>query len=237
MYTYLLLLLGTIIFPLSYSFESKIAFYKRWTSLFIAISIVALFFIVWDIYFTNLGVWSFNPDYVVGIYLYSLPLEECLFFVLVPYSCIFIYDALNYFIQKDYLKIYSRWITLFLVIALVVLALIYREQAYTFFTFIVAASFLGFHFVVYKDKFLGRFYLAYLVHLIPFFIVNGILTAYPVVIYNPNENLGIRIGTVPVEDSIYSMLLLLMNITIYEYLNSKEFFVKEKSVKTKIINS
>ena len=64
---------------------------------------------------------------------------------------------------------------------------------------------------------MGKFYRAYLVSLIPFFIVNGLLTCIPVVTYNNNENLGIRLGTIPVEDTIYLLLLLLMNIVIYEF--------------------
>jgi lycopene cyclase domain-containing protein len=230
MYTYLILLIGSLLFPLSYSFEKKIAFYKRWLSLFTAIFLVAAFFIVWDIYFTNINVWSFNEDYVIGLYIYSLPLEECLFFIIVPYSCVFIYDALNHFIKRDILAPYSKAITIVLVFTLMVIALFNMERIYTSITFILTASFLGFHYVVFKDKYLGRFYIAYLVHLIPFFIVNGILTAYPVVLYNQSENLGILMGTIPVEDSMYSLLMLLMNITIYEYINNKRAVPTSKLV-------
>lgn len=62
-------------------------------------------------------------------------------------------------------------------------------------------------------------------HLIPFLIVNGILTGSyvdePIVWYNNAENLGIRIGTIPVEDTVYAMLLLMMNITFLERFSSK----------------
>lgn len=234
MYTYLILLLATIAFPLSYSFESKIAFYKRWISLFISISIVAVFFIAWDLYFTDLGVWSFNREFIMGRYLYSLPIEEYLFFIIIPFSCVFIYDSLKYFIQKDFLKPYSKLITIALIITLLALAVTNQDRAYTFSTFILTASFLGFHFVLFKERFLGRFYISYLVSLIPFFVVNGILTSYPVVLYNNAENLGIRLGSIPVEDTMYSLLLLLMNVTLYEYLNTK-VFTKQKLVKTETV--
>lgn len=230
MYTYLILLIASLAFPLLYSFERKISFYKRWASLFTAIISVAIFFIIWDVYFTNMGVWSFNHEYVMGTYLFSLPIEECLFFIIVPYSCVFIYDALNYYIKKDILAPYAKAITIALVFSLIGLAFMNMERIYTFITFVFTASFLGFHYVVFKEKYLGRFYIAYIVHLIPFFIVNGILTSFPVVLYDNSENLGIRLGSIPVEDSIYSMLMLLMNITIYEYINARRSFAKSKLV-------
>ena len=69
---------------------------------------------------------------------------------------------------------------------------------------------------------MGKFYRAYLVSLIPFFIVNGILTSLPVVMYNDSENLGIRIFTIPIEDTMYSLLLLLMNIVLFEYFKNEK---------------
>ena len=72
---------------------------------------------------------------------------------------------------------------------------------------------------------MGKFYRFYLWHLIPFFIVNGILTGTgingEVVWYNNAENLGIRLGTIPVEDSLYSLSLMLMNISIFEWLKGR----------------
>ncbi|MFZ1617834.1 MAG: lycopene cyclase domain-containing protein, partial [Flavobacteriales bacterium] len=58
--------------------------------------------------------------------------------------------------------------------------------------------------------------------LLPFMIVNGILTGSmleeAVVWYNDAENLGVRIGTIPVEDVFYGLLMVLVPITIYEAL-------------------
>jgi lycopene cyclase domain-containing protein len=74
---------------------------------------------------------------------------------------------------------------------------------------------------VFKIPHWGYFLLAYLIQIIPFLIVNGILTALPVVIYNNAENLGLRIYTIPAEDTIYSLLLLLMNVAFFEYMRRK----------------
>lgn len=191
----------------------------------VAILFTGTFFITWDHYFTALGVWRFNPDYILGIYFMQLPLEEWLFFFTVPFACVFIYEALNYFIKSDPLKKFSSVITILIIISLLLIAIFNTGRLYTFVNFLLTAIFLGIHWLVFKKKYLGKFYLTYLVHLIPFFIVNGILTSLPVVLYNDQENLGLRLFTIPVEDTVYSFLLLLMNITIYEYLKeqSKQF--------------
>jgi lycopene cyclase domain-containing protein len=55
-------------------------------------------------------------------------------------------------------------------------------------------------------------------------IINGILTALPVVEYNPDHDLGIRLFTIPIEDFFYFFLLLLMNLTIYEYLKKTQIY-------------
>ena len=71
----------------------------------------------------------------------------------------------------------------------------------------------------------GDFLVSYLLTLIPFFIVNGILTdgdfdflfeTNPIVWYNNTENLSIRIITIPIEDLFYWLLLFLMNVSFYE---------------------
>ena len=74
----------------------------------------------------------------------------------------------------------------------------------------------------FKANWLGRFYLAYLISLIPFYGVNGLLTSIPVVLYNNDQNLGIRVGTIPFEDHFYSMALLLMNVGFFEYFKNRK---------------
>jgi lycopene cyclase domain-containing protein len=74
---------------------------------------------------------------------------------------------------------------------------------------------------VLRPAWLNRFYRAYLIVLMPFYIINGILTSLPIVIYNNAENIGKRIGTIPFEDHFYCMALLLMNVGFFEYFRRK----------------
>ncbi len=106
------------------------------------------------------------------------------------------------------------------------LGVVFFNQWYTSITFILTSIFLNLHRWVWKTNYLGKFYVAFLFILIPFFIVNGILTGTgiedQVVWYNNLENLGIRMGTIPVEDTFYGMLLILMNASLFEYLQKKK---------------
>lgn len=211
-YTYLLLDAATLLFPLLFSFDKKVAFYRHWQALIGPLLVTGTFFIIWDILFTRQGVWSFNPHYLTGIGSWNLPLEEWLFFLVVPYACAFIYACLPAYV-KALSPSGKGWPALLtLGIALTIVGLIFYHKAYTFtsFTFcgltIIGLYLLRRHFTAFRPH---TFLIAYTICLIPFFIVNGILTALPVVIYNNAENLGIRMYTIPFEDTFYGMLLVL----------------------------
>jgi lycopene cyclase domain-containing protein len=219
-YTYLLLNIVTLFFPFVLSFDKKVAFYNKWPQLVWGIGITGAFFIVWDMIKTYYGVWAFNPEYLIGIYIGNLPIEEWLFFLTVPYACVFIYECLKAYLP-DYLEKPSRYIAPVIALLLFITGVLSYGKMYTFITFLLTALFLVLYINVFKNRLGGYFWMGYIVHLIPFFIVNGVLTSLPVVIYNDAENLGIRLFTIPAEDTIYSMLLLLMNIGIYEYVGQK----------------
>jgi lycopene cyclase domain-containing protein len=115
-------------------------------------------------------------------------------------------------------------IAVFLGIILTIFALLNLGKHYTYITFI-SLAFVLFLLSISKADYLGRFFVAYLIILFPFLLVNGILTgsltAEPVVWYNDNFNLDLRILTIPVEDVFYGMLLILGNVAIYEYLQGR----------------
>ncbi|MHC2991176.1 membrane protein [Pontibacter sp. HJ8] len=219
---YLYLNIFTILFPLLLSFDRKVAFYKNWSYLWPAIGVNAALFILWDVLFTKAGVWGFNEEYLVGIYLLNMPLEEVLFFITVPYACVFIYEVLNAYLSKDLLQPYAKGITLLLIPVLLLLAVFNLEKLYTSITFTLLAVMLGLHYFFFRTRKLGRFYLAYLVHLVPFLLVNGVLTYLPIVWYDDRYNLGLRIVSIPVEDTMYSMLMLLLTISLYEGLKQRD---------------
>lgn len=78
--TYLLIDFFTIIFPFAFSFHPKIKFHKTWRAFFPAVILIGIIFIIWDSWFIRLGVWGFNPRYIIGMKIFNLPVEEILFF-------------------------------------------------------------------------------------------------------------------------------------------------------------
>jgi lycopene cyclase domain-containing protein len=219
-YTYLILDVVSFLSVFVFSFMKPVYYYKQWRYVFTAITITGLVFIVWDHFFTEMGVWEFNPKYVIGLEIFSLPLEEWLFFIIIPFACVFIYENIKVWKGEYFLK-WSKYIFFTLVVLLTLAGLINYEKIYSLWAFIGAAIIILIHYFLFREKFLGIFLIAYLIHLLPFFVVNGILTSEPVVIYNNMENLGIRLGTIPVEDTMYSLSLFLMNVTIFEWIRKK----------------
>jgi lycopene cyclase domain-containing protein len=226
-FTYLLINFLTIFFPIILSFDKRVQFFKSWKFIFPGLIISGLLFLLWDYIFTIYGVWSFNPDYVIGVYMLNLQLEEILFFVTVPFACIFIYECLNYYVKKDLLKRYSIYINSALFGFSVLMLLLYYDRVYTLITFGLLAVVLLFAEFILKSSLLSRFYLAYLVSLLPFYIVNGILTSIPIVMYNDAENMAFRVGTIPLEDHFYSMAMLMLNIMFFEYFRNRAKAVHE----------
>ncbi|MCO5936018.1 lycopene cyclase domain-containing protein [Mucilaginibacter sp. RB4R14] len=216
-YTYLLINIATIFFPVVLSFDKRVAFAKSWKFIWPGMAITGLLFLFWDVLFTIHGVWSFNDKYIIGLKFFGLPLEEILFFLTVPFACIFIYVCLNHYVKWQLSRDVSRSISGLLALASAFILMDNFNKLYTAVTFSLLAIILLLLLFVFKANWLGRFYMAFLVSLIPFYLVNGLLTSIPVVLYNDNQNLGFRVGTIPFEDHFYSMALLLMNVGFFEY--------------------
>lgn len=219
-YYYGLILLFAFIPVFALSFDQKVAYYKEWKHLFPAVLLVGLWFVVWDVYFTQAGIWDFNTNYHLSAELMGLPIEELSFFAVVPFASYFIYRCLNVYFPVDPFAKFDDLITKLLIAFLVLLCLLFWDRAYTLVTCAITALFLIYHLFRIPNKYRSKFYRAYLIILVPFLLVDGALTGMftlePVVIYNPSEFSGLRIITIPIEDAIYGFLLMFMIISLRE---------------------
>lgn len=222
-YTYLLLDLFTLSPVLFLSFDKWVRFHRKWIPALLSIIPIAVVFILWDVWFVDLGVWHFNPKYLVGFFIGVLPLEEHLFFLVVPWVCLFIYESLKYHFPFLLRFKHVQWGNLLILLAAVLMLFGY-DGYYTVVnaSLAVVSSLLILLFCSTNEK--VYFMWMYLLHLIPFAFVNGVLTSYPVVIYNDTENMGIRIGSIPLDDFFYSYNLLALVFFLYSRINRLSFF-------------
>jgi lycopene cyclase domain-containing protein len=221
---YFYILLGSISIPLLFTIFIK-DFIKDWKQFFLSTIIIAIIFLVWDFYFTKIGVWSFNYNYCLGIKIFEMPIEEWLFFLIIPFCSLFIhFCAITVNPKFRFKKKTTISLTVFFIILSIIVVLLNPSKKYTAVNFSVLTIVLLLGFLFFKPI-LQQFYATFIIILIPFFIVNGILTGSfletPIVNYNNFENLGIRVFTVPIEDIGYCFSMLFGNLMIYETLQKK----------------
>lgn len=216
MHLYLSILFFSILIPFLLSFDRKVRFYRIWKSLIPSLIIIGSVYIVADIFFVKYGIWGFNPAYHLNIVLFGLPVEEWLFFILIPYASVFIHVVfVTYYPNRMLSNTSVRVLSGILILFLLIVVVLNYEKTYTLFNFglLILALILA---LFDKTRLLNRYFLSFLIILIPFFIVNTILTGTfipgEVVWYNPSEILGIRLLTVPVEDIGYAFSLILLNL-------------------------
>ena len=221
-YYYLFINVATIFFPIVLSFDKKVAFFSKWKFIFPGLLISGLLYLLWDYLFTVNQVWSFNQNYILGISFFELPLEEILFFITVPFACIFIYECLICYFSFKIPKRFYNAISILLITLCLILGVIYMDRLYSLINFTTLAVILIYTLLTTPKLDMGKFYIAYTVSLVPFYIVNGILTAVPIVMYNNAENMNFRVGTIPFEDHFYSMSLILLNLLFFEYFRNRK---------------
>ena len=228
-FTYLITNFLVISVPFIFTFHKTFPFYKTWKAFWPSIIITAILFITWDILYTHLKVWGFNPAHLTNYYLFNLPVEEWLFFICIPYACVFTYYCFSIIFKTLHFK-YEIQVTGILSIVLTLIGILNYNKLHTSVTFIGLALFLSLCQWILKVKWLGRFYFTWIFLLIPFFLVNSILTGTslkePVFWYDKEEIINIKLLTIPIEDLFYGMLLIAINVGLYEFFLMKIYAKK-----------
>lgn len=93
--TYLLILLGCVLLTLPLEFVIGARVWRRPRLAALAIVPPALIFIAWDLIGVGRGWWTYGRRYLVGVHLGPLPLEEVLFFLVVPLCALLTYEAVG----------------------------------------------------------------------------------------------------------------------------------------------
>lgn len=238
-YAYILVDLFCLVGPFFLSFHKSVAFYKNFKPLLIGLLTMSALYLPWDILFTHWGIWNFNPTYTLAPRWFSLPIEEWLFFIAVPFACVFSFECVRYFKKTAPSQFFAKILAPAISIAAACLCFYAALNGlwYTFSATLVCSLLLLFH-IILKSDYLGYFLFAWFILLIPFFISNGVLTGLhfykysllntsnvniseAIVRYNNQFNLGIRVWSVPIEDFFYGLAMVLLTLTPYEYFRLK----------------
>ena len=164
---YLFVNLACISIPLIASFYKSYPFYKSWKYFFKANLIVSFLFIIHDIYFTSIEVWGFNQDYLINFFIFNLPLEEVLFFICIPYACVFTYFVFSKYVPDNFIHvIFYKAILNFLILLTLLSSIINYDYLYTSFTSVFL--FLTLIFVKLKKIDIRKALLSYIA-ILPFF--------------------------------------------------------------------
>lgn len=225
-YTYSLILFFTVIICFIASFDKRILFDRQFGAFLKASVLVAVPYIAWDIWFTSRGVWWFNTSYTLGITVAGLPVEEWLFFICIPFVCVFTYFSLDKFFKLDWLSAFNNMIVFVSVIVCSLIALLYYQKIYTLVTAIATIITLLFLHFIAREDWISKASLVFTILMLGFFPVNGVLTGTgldtPIVNYNPNDFLGVRVLTIPVEDAVYGYAQFLLVLYFFKQFQHKD---------------
>lgn len=213
--TYLALNLFIIAVPLWYTPDKRTAYYRRLPALGFSIAVVSTCYLLWDILVTARGEWSFNSKYLTGVQILNIPLEEVLFFITVPYSCLFIYEVVLYATKSRSLQL-PVTVVIALILALFTASLAFYQQGYTAKALASCGFFLIVALLIDRPLIKSKQYWIWLaICYVPFLIINTVLTALPVVEYNSKAIWGLRVGTIPLEDFFYNYAMLSFYLLFY----------------------
>jgi lycopene cyclase domain-containing protein len=94
--TYLLILAACVLGTLPLEFVLHTRVYARWCRLLVALVPVVLIFGAWDLAAIHAHWWRYDGAYLVGVRLPGrLPLEEVLFFVVIPTCAVLTLEAVR----------------------------------------------------------------------------------------------------------------------------------------------
>lgn len=214
--TYLIINLVIIAVPFILTFLPQFRFYRKFKPLFLSILIVGGLFFLWDIAVTARGDWAFNDEYVSGFKIMGLPFEELFFFITVPYSCLFLYEAMSMYFLDRKISI-CRCVFMILALASFYASYILGGNQYTCLVLLVFGLLMAAGGAFLYQIFSSFLYWIWIsIGMMLFFIFNYFLTALPVVIYNPEAITNLRVITIPIEDFFYNFSMLTLYLVFYQ---------------------
>lgn len=208
--------------PLGLSFDRKVHYFRYWKYAIAASLLSAIPFIAWDVA-ANEVFWWFNPQYTLPPRVLGLPLEEWMFFLTVPFACIFVWEVLNAYWSSKNIEAKTTYIILISGLFLAGLLSFANNLYYTTTASLVLAAILFFdHKSSVRMMEKSHTYILLSIVTMLMLIFNGYLTSRPVVLYDPAYQLDFRIFTIPLEDFLFGYGHILLSVVAYELLKGRK---------------
>ncbi|MEY3278228.1 MAG: hypothetical protein RLZZ426_714 [Actinomycetota bacterium] len=94
--SYVSVLIGCLIGSGWLEFVLRTRVYRRWQRLLVTVAPVVAVFCIWDAYAIAAGHWTFDPGQTTGLFVgFGIPLDEVLFFIVVPVCAILTFEAVR----------------------------------------------------------------------------------------------------------------------------------------------
>ncbi|QJR20753.1 lycopene cyclase [Brevinematales bacterium NS] len=215
-HTYTLISLGIFAGPFLLSFHPLAFFIQYLPAVFASVVIVGGLYIVWDMLAVKWGHWRFNNEYVGEVRWFGLPPGEWLFFVVVPYACLFVYEVSRVLfpVTEDIPSLW--WIQLVLGFLFMVLAWVWRKQGYTLLA-MGSVAFFWFLSAFFSPGIItsSTFWIFMGFSMVAFVIFDGLYVNLPTIFYNDTAIWGMKILRIPLEDFLYNFSLLGLALVVY----------------------
>lgn len=209
MYALLLAVIGGTVLILStvpWKYQWRAVDWKR---LLYVYGFVSVPFVLIDSISHARGWWDYNPQHVGSASFLGLPIEECLFFFVIPFACLYLYSAMAKLRVLDTV-VTRQWlyIALGLSVLFAVLIAVLQPLERTIVDAVLLALVVGV-FILFRPRITRAFLVWIGAVLILFFVTNSILTGLPIVTYDHAFGSAMRVGSIPIEDFWYNFSLLL----------------------------
>ncbi|KIO76633.1 hypothetical protein TH53_13870 [Pedobacter lusitanus] len=216
-YTYLLINLVLLLLPVLLFSIRQLNFTNNSKFIVLALLITVFAFSIPTEFLTQFKVIVFNPPFLSGMTLWQLPIEELLLSFILPLCGLAVYLFLNYRYPDNNPDKYSLAFSNIMLGICIAMLYFGHKKLYTLYTFSILLLFILYIEYVNKIRFMYRFYRAFLVTLIPFYVVYGLLTNLPVLQYTSSETLNFSQFNIPFEAPFYFMGMLLLSVYLFEF--------------------
>lgn len=189
---------------------------KSWISSLSAILLSAIGFSWLDNWFVVQGCLIYNSDLVSASHFGEVPIESIAYYFIMPFLSLFFYRFTKNLFSKKIKIQFANYVTAGFIIIILALILAFNAKTYTMIVGAMAVVFLLIQLILVRGKYMKYFWISFVIQLIPFFIVEGIIAHKSIIQFYSSGNSGIHIFSIPIERVIMNLNIYLLPVMITE---------------------